>query len=134
MFVIDAHVHPLSRDLIRDSRNPNRMDREAACLDPMAAIERLIERVDHGGIVWSCPIGPAVGAGIALTNEMMREAVAAHPHRLTGFVGIDPIKVPIRHGMPSRAVSDGAPARTSRSMDASAHQAMQTPVQPSTPC
>ncbi len=68
------------------------MDQQAACLAPEDAVELLIRRMDAGGIAMSCLMGPAPGDGIALTNEMVRDAVARNPDRLIGFVGVDPVR------------------------------------------
>lgn len=90
--VIDIHVHPVSRDLVRDPRNLRMMDQHAACLAPADALELLLRRMEAGGIAISCLLGPAADDGIALTNEMVRDAVARCPDRLIGFVGVDPAR------------------------------------------
>src|SRR5262249_4932128 len=89
--IIDVHVHPVSRDLVRDPRNLRMMERDAACLADDDAVSLLIERMDRAGVDRACLMGPTAGDGIALTNEMVRAAVARHPERLVGFVGVDPI-------------------------------------------
>jgi len=90
--VIDIHVHPVSRDLVRDPRNLRLMERHAACLAPGNAVEVLLRRMDAGGIAISCLMGPTPGDGIALTNEMVRDAVGRKPDRLIGFAGVDPVR------------------------------------------
>jgi len=105
---IDVHVHPVARDMVRDTRNLRLLDRHAACLAPTAAVDRLLERMDRGGIAWSCLMGPAPGDGMALTNAMVREAVAARPDRLIGFVGVDPVTqgADVTRDVIARAVTD----------------------------
>jgi len=77
--------------MVRDPRNLRMMERDAACLAHDDAVSLLIERMDRAGVDRACLMGPTAGDGIALTNDMVRTAVARHPRRLLGFVGVDPI-------------------------------------------
>jgi len=89
--IVDVHVHPVSRDLVRDPRNLRMMERDAVCLAREDAVSLLIERMDRAGVDRACLMGPTAGDGIALTNDMVRAAVARHPGRLIGFAGVDSI-------------------------------------------
>src|SRR5262249_16643352 len=89
--IIDVHAHPVSRDLVRAPRTLRMMEQEPACLADDDAVSLLIERMDRAGVDRACLMGPTAGDEIALTNEMVRAAVARHPQRLVGFVGADPV-------------------------------------------
>jgi predicted TIM-barrel fold metal-dependent hydrolase len=90
--IIDFHVHPVSLALVHDRRHREFMQRSAQCLAPESAVERLLERMDSGGIDRACLLGPTHSDGIALTNDDVRKLVDAHPGRFIGFVGVDPMQ------------------------------------------
>jgi predicted TIM-barrel fold metal-dependent hydrolase len=89
--IIDIHVHPVSRVLVRDPRHRAFMERNADCLAPDNAIDLLLKRMDRGGIDRACLMGPTHDDGIGLTNDDVRAIVTRHPDRFIGFVGVDPI-------------------------------------------
>jgi predicted TIM-barrel fold metal-dependent hydrolase len=88
--VVDVHVHPVSREMLRDPRNLRFITHQSGNLLGNEAVRTLLERMDAGGIDKACLMGPNPHDGIALTNDMVHAMVAANPDRLVGFVGVDP--------------------------------------------
>ena len=87
--IIDVHVHPVAKSMIKDHRNLKFMKRHAdlLCETP---IETLLAKMDSAGISKSCLLGPNHLDGISLSNEEVHELVQKHPDRFVGFVGVDP--------------------------------------------
>jgi len=90
MTIIDIHVHPVAKHMVKDQRNLRAMERECGKRLGSTPIEMLLASMDAGGISKACLLGPSPCDGINLTNDMVHAIVQSHPQRLFGFVGVDP--------------------------------------------
>lgn len=77
MRVVDVHTHLLDGGLYTDDRNTDPIDNALRAMEAAG--------VDH------CVLsGVGFNEDLAANNRLVKEAVALHPRRFSGFLGVDP--------------------------------------------